>query len=428
VTVSFTTFSKGFCKGWPLFLLCVLCSAAQLSCGRKGPPLPPLLKLPAAALGMTAKRLGQNVIIQFTIPTANTDGSRPAELDRVEVYAHTGPLPTPADYLKYGTLIGNVAVKAPVGGGAGADNQLPGLDQGSVASVSETITPAQLEIGKVPVARSTLNTAATALTRRDLETEGTVNAPVPIMRYYVAVGTSRRNRRGAFTPPLAVPLIDPFAVPTALQAEYAESAITLKWEPAPRLEDVFAPAPGYNVYEAVDPAAVTSVEGPPVAGAPALNSTPLRLQPPVNPAPVPLSTFKDQRMEFGKRRCYIVRSVRVMGAVSVESGASEPVCLNLTDTFPPAAPKSLSSVATEGAINLIWEPNVEKDLEGYVVLRGEAPGETLTPLTPMPIKETTYRDATVKPGATYVYAVVAVDNAPKPNTSEYSNLVTEVAR
>ncbi len=120
--------------------------------------------------------------------------------------------------------------------------------------------------------------------------------------------------------------------------------------------------------------------------------------------------------------------MRIAGTISVESVASQPVCLTLTDTFPPAAPKALVTVANEGAIILIWEPNIEKDFAGYVVLRGEAAGETLTPLTPVPIHETTYRDTTVTPGVTYTYAVVAVDNAPTPNTSARSNRATEVAR
>jgi hypothetical protein len=397
-----------------------------VACGRKGPPLPPLLQLPAAVSGAVARRVGQDVIFQFTIPTTNTDGRGPADVDRVEVYAHTGRLLAPVDFLKYGTLVGNVAVKPPAGSGADAEGQLPGLAPGSVASVSETITSAEMEIGRMPVTRGTVALAATLLASTDLETPGTVNAPIPVMRYYVAVAVNRRNRRGALSPPLAVPLIEPFAAPPTLEAEYGETAVKLTWKASDRSDDIFAPLPTYNLYEVEDPAASTAPEGPPVAGAPALNSSPLKAA--VNTLPVALTSFDDPRMTFGTRRCYVVRAVRVAGPIVVESTASRPACVTLADTFPPAAPKSLVSVANEDAISLIWEANTEKDLGGYLVLRAEAPGERLTPLTPVPIHETTYRDTTVTHGMTYDYVVVAVDNAPVPNISAYSNKVTEVAR
>ena len=165
-------------------------------------------------------------------------------------------MPAPADFLKFGTLIGNVAVKAPAAPGAApgaAPDELPGFSPGSVATVSETITPEQMVAGKVPITRATAARGATALTAPDLETPGTVNAPLPLMRYYVAVGTNRRNRRGAFSPPLGVPLIDPFAAPGALRADYAETAVTLEWDPIARPDDIFAPSPAYNVYEVDDP-------------------------------------------------------------------------------------------------------------------------------------------------------------------------------
>jgi len=47
-------------------------------------------------------------------------------------------------------------------------------------------------------------------------------------------------------------------------------------------------------------------------------------------------------------------------------------------------------------------------------------------LTPEPIKETTFRDTTVKAGVRYVYVVVAVDNA--KNRSKPSARVEESAR
>ena len=402
--------------------LCVLCGLNFfVSCGRKGPPLPPLLRLPAAVTAVTARRVGQDVVFQFTIPTANTDGRGAVDLDHVEVYAHTGPLPAPLDFLKFGTLIGKVAVKAPAAPGDTNRDQLPGFDPGAVAAVSETITPAQLEIGKMPIVRAT-STPAPAVLATDLETPGTVNAPRPLMRYYVAVATNRRNRRGAFSPPLGVPLVDPFAAPAELRADYSESAVTLTWGPAAGVDDVFAPSPAYNVYEVQDQPA-PAPEGPPVAGAPALNSSPLRAA--VNPKPVALAPFNDTRMEFGARRCYQVRTVRVAGGVAVESTASAPACVTLTDTFPPAAPKDLQVVSGEGRIDLIWESNNEKDVAGYVVLRGTTPTGKLEPITPAPIPQSTFTD-TVAAGVQYWYAVQAIDKA--GNASPLSDRRNEAAR
>ena len=89
----------------------------------------------------------------------------------------------------------------------------------------------------------------------------------------------------------------------------------------------------------------------------------------------------------------------------------------------------LAAVPTAGQISLIWDANTEKDLAGYLVLRGEGgPDAPLAAITPAPIRETSYRDTTVKPGVTYVYVVVAVDNATPPNTSPQSARVQETAR
>ena len=407
--------------------LCVFCVLGGLSlagCGRKGPPLPPIVRLPAPVADLTVKRLGDTVVLQFTVPSTNTDGSRPADLDRVEIYAHTGPLVTPADFLKYGTLIGNVAVKPAAGAAVGAPQ--PGVEQGAKATVSETIGAAQLQPGKIPATRVSTNPAAAARTYTDLETEGTVNAPTETIRFYVAVGVSRRNHRGAFSPRVALALAAPLSAPGTVQAKVAEKGVTLAWDSVARGEDMFAPTPLYNVYEVDDPSEASRVDAGPVAGAPTVSSTPFRT--PVNPAPLTEPTFADPRTDFGRRRCYEVRTIRREAGISIESEPTPLTCVDLVDTFPPAPPKSLAAVASDGSINLIWEPNTEKDLAGYLVLRGESADGSLSPLTKEPIQETTYRDTTVRPGVTYVYAVVAVDNAPTPNTSEYSNRVTEVAR
>jgi hypothetical protein len=62
-----------------------------VSCGKKGSPLPPLVKLPMPAADLTAERHGDIVDVQFTVPVVNTDGTRPANVERVDVYAVTAP-------------------------------------------------------------------------------------------------------------------------------------------------------------------------------------------------------------------------------------------------------------------------------------------------------------------------------------------------
>ena len=99
------------------------------------------------------------------------------------------------------------------------------------------------------------------------------------------------------------------------------------------------------------------------------------------------------------------------------------------DVFPPAPPGQLAAVASEGAISLIWEPNTELDVGGYLVLRGDPSDATLQPLTATPITEARYRDDSAKSGKRYIYAVIAMDNRlPVPNWSAESNRVEETAR
>jgi hypothetical protein len=135
--------------------------------------------------------------------------------------------------------------------------------------------------------------------------------------------------------------------------------------------------------------------------------------------------FEDPRVEWGRTRCYTVRAVEIVSGQTFESDGSPPSCKTLVDTFPPRAPREVKVIATAGAMSLIWDPNTEPDLAGYLVLRGVWPGDRLEPITPEPIQEATYTDM-VMPGTRYVYAVRAVDRA--GNASPLSERVDETAR
>jgi len=149
---------------------------------------------------------------------------------------------------------------------------------------------------------------------------------------------------------------------------------------------------------------------------------------PMTPAPLADPRLVIKGVAFGTERCFEVRAVDHIFGTTVIGPASPRTCVTPQDTFPPAAPKNLQAIAGTGVINLIWDPNTESDLAGYLVLRGEAPGDTLQPITKEPITTTSYRDDSVRIGARYVYSVVAVDRATPQNLSAQSNRVEETAR
>jgi hypothetical protein len=412
----------------------VFALAFVISCGKKGPPLPPLLKVPVAPAAVSASRRGDSVDLQFTIPSTNTDGSRPANVERVEVYALTLPPGTAAQTLtdaqivKLGTRIDAVDVKAPRDPNLTADADDPseevdapegkGLDQGAVAHVEEALDNDAME----PVTLPSDPLARKAKQREHETPRPLLGLPTdPPARTYAVVGVSTRGRKGPVSSRVAVPLAPPPPPPAAPTILYTEREITVTWPAANAPADDATknvlpsrplgppqPATEYTVYDATDPEALIKLTATPIAD----------------------RKYTDTRITWGAKRCYTVRAtVRVSGA-TIESDAAPPECKTLVDTFPPAAPTRLAAIATTGGINLIWEPNTEGDLAGYIVLRG-APHEgaqdtvVLTQITPSAIQQTQFTD-TVPAGATYVYAVKAVDRA--GNVSAESERATETAR
>jgi len=217
-------------------------------------------------------------------------------------------------------------------------------------------------------------------------------------RIYAVRGVTKSGRPGPPSTRVELPLIEPPAPPPTPAATATETAIVLTWS-SPASETTIA----YNIYKG------DGVE-------------------PINPAPVPGGKFERAGVTFGTEECFTLRAVKRVANVSLESTPSERVCLTPRDTFPPAAPKGFSIVAGNGTMNLGWDANTEPDLAGYLVLRGEAPGDTLQPLTPAPITATSYEDKTVKPGVRYAYVIIAVDNATPPNRSAPSTRLEETAR
>jgi hypothetical protein len=394
-----------------------------VACGKKGPPLAPLRPVPGPVTELKARRAGTEVRFTFTVPLANADKTTPVSIDRLEVYAVTvAPgvdVPPNRDLLAPKYLIATIPVRpvAPEGEAVEPKPDDPGKKDdprpapGEAATFVEELNEAKMkpQIIALPVtsrASRTEKTTTTAIATAWSAAMAAAAKEVPVARrVYVIRGRSSRGQPGQPAARVTLPLTPLPTAPTGVTVTFTETSVGVRWLPPPveGVLDAFAPPPVYNLY----------------AGT---GTTPL------NPAPLKVTSFERPGVSFGSEECFVVRSAVVTGNLTIESPASPPACVTPVDTFAPAAPKELVAVAREGAVNLLWAANTESDLAGYIVLRGEAPGDKLQAITTTPITDTTYSDTTVTPGVRYVYAIVAVDRATPPNTSPQSNRVEETAR
>ncbi len=525
--------------------------AAQLcACGMKGPPQAPFVRVPAAVDELVVQRLGDEVSIGFTLPTANEDQSEPASLARVDVYAMTTqPRLTPdrtlelEEFMETATLVASLEVAPPPdpedpesagedeGGAAPAETASPGaagdeapppaapLRQGDPVLLTEALTAeAQAPVDPWEEERRRLEeeAAEAELDEEDVAEEPaqpvmvplmTPPLPGPLQREYVVVQISEAGDESEGGERIAVPLgVQMPEPPPAPEVAYTETTVDVTWElPPGARETVQGPATAEPTEEAEEDAAGAEDEAEPDDGAddagdtgadaagidtapatetaatgadagstpggndgqeggapgedeaeepagppPPLESRPIVEWPPASTyelfeiaesdggspaAPVRLSetpldapAYSEPRGEYGVERCYAVRTLDAVAGFQVRSRLSPAACVTFVDTFPPAIPEALTAVGSQGEVSLLWRPNGEDDLAGYLVLRGLPGDETLQPLTDAPLVENTYRDVTAEPGVRHVYAVLAVDNATAPNQSEPSDRVEAVAR
>jgi predicted small lipoprotein YifL len=375
-------------KGIAIPLLLVALASA---CGRKGPPLPPLVRRPAAPENFTAERRATRVDLHFTVPSANTDGTRPAYVDRVEVYALNSPGAVPPEQLlERGAAIARIQVKGP-------------------RDPNDVIGPNDPEEDLEPLTGPGLDQGATARVTEDLSSVASGDADAGL-RLYVSVPVTRSGRRGPFSNTVAVRLTGAPPAPAAPLLKYDETSISVGWPAAEKASVV------YHVYELV---AANAKDTAAKDGAPPGSSDVRLTEGPAN------TSFVDRRIEWGVERCYLVRAVEVVEGLSIESEASPPACVTPRDTFPPAPPSGLETGPSEGAISLVWDAGKELDLAGYVVLRGDSSAGDLVPITKSLVQETGFTDK-VPPGVRYVYAVQAVDK--NGNVSAPSAKKEETAR
>ena len=439
---------RHFCVRRGVFGVAVLLGlCATAACGRKAPPLAPLPRLAEAPAQVTATRIGDDVLVAFTVPAANQGGRTPADASAIEVYGVTATAPPSGrDITRAAVLVTKAPVYVPPPPvpepppDAAPVPPLPvpeGFAQGARGVLRETLTPALREATVLPEATPLPVLTSDATEDEALRLSLPLVGPSPfgeLKRYYFVRATDGGRRRGAASAVVSVPLQPGSGAPTGLEATYTDTTLTLTWTagvgawtaPPASTDKVMASKPlvpvqpptEYFVY-AVEQEAAPAAETPWM----------LQVPTPLNTTPLATTSFTvPGRIVFGTSRCFAVRGVDTFGTTKVLSPASPTVCVTPSDTFAPAVPTRLAAIGGAGVVSLVWEADTDADLGGYLVLRGLEGAETLTVLTNEPIQETTYRDTSVTPGVRYDYAVVAIDRTTPPNRSAVSARVTEAAR
>src|SRR5689334_309967 len=75
---------------WVRFAAVATAVLAGIACGKRGNPLPPLRPVPTRIVDAAAVRAGERVTITFTVPATNVDGTAPAVVNRIDVFAWRG--------------------------------------------------------------------------------------------------------------------------------------------------------------------------------------------------------------------------------------------------------------------------------------------------------------------------------------------------
>ncbi|MBN1270825.1 MAG: fibronectin type III domain-containing protein [Candidatus Aminicenantes bacterium] len=365
-------------------------------CGKKGPILPPLAKIPKKIEKVNVFQRGSQAVLEWT---------------QTFVYLDERPL----------TGLGTISIfwvvleKRPSESEGMAPTVIKDLSEGEFEEQAVLLTEVDAEKLpelKVPEEELPVYRYVHKLSDEDLSAEKIV--------FGLRFSDSRKkmskiSKLSSLTPRIiSLP-------PRNLKAEVFNDRIDLSWDPPEANIDGSRPplVEKYNIYRTDE------------KGIPKL----------LNELSVVDELFSDQNFVFEETVNYFVRALAsesmsftaVESALSLyfninsawslipsqfslslpaafaESGDSNILKMTPVDTFAPEPPKKVMVIATDEYHSVSWLPNTEKDLAGYHVWKRAKDGGDFIRVTTDPIQDNNFLDTTVEKGRQYVYAVTAVD-------------------
>jgi len=398
-------------------LLALFCS-----CGKKGPILPPLVKIPKTVEGAALAQIGTEFHLRWRIPTGYLDGSPMDSLSALEIWIF--------ELDKEAEIRGEDAGESQEATEDKTKEEAKEEAKEVIKEETKEETKEEAQEAEAPPAaafvppgpdrmRSEARLLEEVLPDRfgdfQKDPEG---APLEfsyvfsfdrsqIGKKWYGFSFKVRDARGRFSDFSSWVTAEPLNVaipPRGLKADLGRNRITLTWRTPARNLDQTEPAgvSGYNIYRSAGDEDSRRV----------------------NAARITETTYEDRDVEFGSTYRYLVRAVTGEAAPFGESADSKPVEVEATDTFAPSAPKDLIAIAGEDFISLSWDRSRERDLASYRVWRRPAGAGEYELLTPEGIKDANYTDTRAREQVRYEYAVTALDQ--EGNESPRSESVTAV--
>jgi hypothetical protein len=366
-------------------LTCLL--LANLACGKKGDPEPPLPRGPNAVSNLSVEQEGDDAILTFAFPDRLMNGAPLMDLSAIEVYRVVNPPPSLTAPPRTGRAAGGAS-------GTTTTVPLPGAAERRAATnvrlAEEGFYATSQKVATLSLSAIAESTRGASVVYRDplsplLAKEG---KPAPLAYAVISV------RRGGERSPLSnivtlTPDIAP-AAPTLMPAYPEEGRVCLEWLP-PETDVLGRPVEigGYAVYRRILPQE--------------------EYEAPLNPKPVAGTSYVDATAPYGAPLVYTVRAILARNP-KVEGLPAEELAVLYRDVYPPPAPARLDALSEASRVRLVWSPVDAPDLAGYLVFRAEGDGVPAR-LTKDPVTDPFFTDEAVAQGKRYRYSVRAVDRA-----------------
>jgi hypothetical protein len=343
----------------------------SIGCAKIADPLPPEVRIPKPATDLAARQVADSVLLSFSMPAQNTNGSTVSTLQRVDV------LRLPADK--------RLSVKEPT-------------------SDAEIFRRA-LRVQSIPA-----TSFASYLHGNTFFIPDKIQIPpgASINFYSFRYAVLFVNKKNQAAGPSNWVSIDPIPIPpppAGLSAEVTEHLIQLNWNAPLQNLDGSTPAKiaGYDIYRSEIKDSFPSA--------------------PINSAPVEKAEYEDRNFEFDKTYFYAVRTIGSLQP-RAESLPSETIEVVSRDTFPPSPPRDFHALLEGGTVILLWAPSVSNDVAGYRVYRQEKGAAARQLVQKALLASWSIRDNQVTSGKSYEYSVLAVDS--HGNESEAAKAAAEI--